>query len=405
MSQRPIISLFTGAGGLDLGLEVAGFDVALAVENEPDCLATIRKNTDWSISSTTDVTQVKTKHLLSEAGLKPGEAALVAGGPPCQPFSKAGYWANGDSKRLNDRRADTITHYFRIVRAALPRAIIFENVRGIGFRDKTEALGLIETELKKINRSHGTKYEPVYLNVNAADFGVPQTRERLFVVANRDGRPFELPPPTHFPVERPEAALSRYTTAWDAIGDLDSIRHGEELSMRGKWSDLLPSVPEGRNYLWHTRRGGGVPLFGWRTRYWSFLLKLKKSQPSWTLQASPGPATGPFHWRNRLLSEREMARIQTFPDCHEFCGNYRSITRQIGNAVPPAIGELFGRTMIKQFFDETMDTSLTFIPKFSKTIPRAHPRRPVPEKFKMRARNPDAHPGNGRGPRALSQRS
>ena len=403
-----IISLFTGAGGLDIGLEAAGFDVAVAIENDADCLATIRRNTSWRISSTTDVMKVDAKTLLSEAGLKPREPALVVGGPPCQPFSKAGYWVNGYTKRLNDDRADTIKHYFRIVGAILPKAILFENVLGIGFRDKSEALRLIESELRKINRRHRTNYTPVFLTVNAADYGVPQTRERLFVVASRDETTLALPTATHGPVDSGmelSAGVSRYTTAWDAIGDLDSICHGDALSARGKWSDLLPTIPEGQNYLWHTPRGGGIPLFGWRTRYWSFLLKLKKSRPSWTLQASPGPAIGPFHWRSRRLSEREMARIQTFPDSHSFVGSYGSVTRQIGNAVPPAIGELFGRCMMNQFFENAIGTSLTLVPKASKITPRAHRRRSVPQKFSKIAQSPDAHPGPGNGPRALSQRA
>ena len=79
----------------------------------------------------------------------------------------------------------------------------------------------------------------------------------------------------------------------------------------GKWAGLLPTIPEGENYLFHTRLGGGRPLFGYRTRYWSFLLKLAKDEPSWTLQAHPGPATGPFHWANRPLTVQEMLRLQS----------------------------------------------------------------------------------------------
>jgi len=102
---------------------------------------------------------------------------------------------------------------------------------------------------------------------------------------------------------------------------------------------LLKSIPEGKNYLWHTPRGAGEPLFGWRTRYWSFLLKLSKGQPSWTIQAEPGPATGPFHWRNRLLSIQELVRLQTFPDEYEIVGSRRSAQMQVGNAVPPFLAE------------------------------------------------------------------
>lgn len=406
-STYPVISLFTGAGGLDIGLETAGFEVAVAIENDYDCIGTIQKNSDWPISDTTDITNIQPEELLRQADLKCREAALVAGGPPCQPFSKSGFWVNGDSKRLDDTRAKTIEHYFRIVDAALPQVILFENVRGIGFRGKNEALKMIEAKLQRINETKKTKYVPMFFNVNAASYGVPQTRERLFMVASREGMHFSLPDETHSPLVPHTAlpsGLSPHTTAWDAIGSLDSIRHGPELSMRGKWSDLLPTIPEGQNYLWHTQRGGGVPLFGWRTRYWSFLLKLQKKRPSWTLQASPGPATGPFHWRNRLLSTREMARIQTFPDSHTFAGNYSSVRRQIGNAVPPAIGELFGRCIMNQLFGQALELSLTLIPKASENTPQAHRKACVPAKYKNAASNPHAHPGPGRGPRARNQR-
>ena len=97
---------------------------------------------------------------------------------------------------------------------------------------------------------------------------------------------------------------------------------------------LLPTIPEGQNYLWHTERGGGEPLFGWRRRYWSFLLKLAKDLPSWTIQAQPGPATGPFHWDNRRLSVREMARMQTFPDNVVIKGEYAPGTCSASLAMP-----------------------------------------------------------------------
>lgn len=408
MSQRDqlVVSLFTGAGGLDVGLGRAGFEVAIAVETDCNCLETIKMNNQWHISSTTDIREVCTRALLSEAGLRVGEPALVVGGPPCQPFSKSGFWVNGDSTRLKDDRARTIHHYFRIVGDVLPKAILFENVLGIGFKDKREALQLIEAELQRINRKHKTHYCPVFIKLNAADYGVPQTRERLFVVASREGKSFSLPEVTHAPLDSlssTQTRLSRYTNVWDAIGDLDTIDHGDELKPRGKWSELLPSIPEGHNYLWHTPVGGGTPIFGWRTRYWSFLLKLKKNRPSWTLQASPGPATGPFHWRNRHLSVQEMARIQTFPDSYSFAGGYRVSTRQIGNAVPPAIGELFGKCIMNQFFDQEIDTSLTLIPKIVEPTPNAHRRRQVPLKFAEGIHDTTAHPGTGRGPRAMGQ--
>src|SRR5260221_13645095 len=104
-------------------------------------------------------------------------------------------------------------------------------------------------------------------------------------------------------------------------------------------------MPEGDNYLWHADRCGGKPLFGWRRRYWSFLLKLAKARPSWTIQAQPGPAIGPFHWDNRYLSMRELCRLQTFPDDVHVVGTRASIQKQLGNAVPSLLAEVMAREM------------------------------------------------------------
>ena len=151
--------------------------------------------------------------------------------------------------------------------------------------------------------------------------------------------------------------------------------------MRGRWADLLPSIPEGENYLWHTSRKGGMPLFGWRTRYWSFLLKLAKALPSWTIQAQPGPAIGPFHWDNRLLSVAEMAAIQTFPPGTRFVGSRNSVQRQIGNAVPSLLAEVVARAICEQFFHSSYSNgpSLAVPPK--RPIPPPQRVEPVAKKF------------------------
>ena len=214
--------------------------------------------------------------------------------------------------------------------------------------------------LQGINRRHDTNYKLQILQINAATYGVPQIRERLFMLASIDGRFIEPPTPTHGDTD----GLEPFRTAWDALGDLDISEWDHELAPTGKWARLLHSIPEGQNYLWHTPRSGGEPLFGWRTRFWSFLLKLSKTRPSWTIQAEPGPATGPFHWRNRILSITELARLQTFPDDYEFLGDRRSAHRQIGIAVPCAIGELLGLEIRRQLFEErSVRKELSLIPE------------------------------------------
>src|SRR5205823_7032500 len=135
------------------------------------------------------------------------------------------------------------------------------------------------------------------------------------------------------------------------------------LQVRGSWGALLPSIPEGENYLYHTNRGRGLPLFGWRTRFWSFLLKLAKNRPSWTIQAQPGSAIGPFHWKNRRLSVREMCRIQTFPDDYEICGGRTDTQKQLGNAVPAAMSEVLGLRIMEQLHPKTRRRTPNLLPQ------------------------------------------
>jgi DNA (cytosine-5)-methyltransferase 1 len=402
-SRRAILSLYTGAGGLDLGLEAAGFDVILCVELDEDCRATLAKNRpQWLLSDPGDVHELAPVDSLHQAGLYPGELTLLAGGPPCQPFSKSGYWVHGDSSRLSDPRADTLGAYFDYVEAALPQVFLLENVKGLMFNGKDEGLQLLRKHLYRINRKHRVAYEASIVSLNCADFGVPQMRERVFIVAERNGRLFALPKPTHRPeVEILNGESERYRTAWDAIGDLDVDKWPEHLTLRGKWADLIPSIPEGENYLWHTSRSGGDPLFGWRTRFWSFLLKLAKNRPSWTIQANPGPATGPFHWRSRRLSIQELCRLQTFPDGFTVEGEYRSRHRQIGNAVPPAIGEMFGREIRRQLLGERPYRRALFVPAARNDCPQPDSVKPVPKKYWDLRGDHNDHPGVGLGPRAL----
>ena len=331
----------------------------------------------------------------------------MIGGPPCQPFSKAGYWAHGDSRRLLDPRASTLGAYLRVVEDALPRAFLLENVEGLGYRGKSEGFSVLQHRVEQINRSTGSKYRLCAQVVDAADYGVPQHRRRMIVIAARDGRTFQFPSPTHANSGELSASMATtpYVSAWDALHDLPS-EPNDDLAMRGKWAKLLPTIPEGENYLWHTERKAGLPLFGWRTRYWSFLLKLAKDRPAWTLQAQPGPAIGPFHWKNRRLSMREMCRLQTFPDDVSIFGTRTSVQKQLGNAVPSLLAEVLAREIRRQLLD-TPATGKR--PKLSVRLASRPPLRPeliapVPREFrKLKGKHKD-HPGTGLGPAAANRR-
>ncbi len=405
MKQLTAISLFTGAGGLDLGFEAAGFATRAAVEMDARCVETLRTNRPWPVIAR-DVGLVPTAELLAAARLEPGEADVLIGGPPCQPFSKAGFWATGQARRLEDPRATTLDHYLRILEEARPKAFLLENVEGLGFRGKDEGLSLIREAVAAINARAGTAYAPAVRVLNAADHGVPQLRRRLFVIGARDGTPFEFPKPTHADPASPDLMAGRepWRRAWDALHDL---REPDDpgLAVKGKWAGLLPSIPEGQNYLWHTERGGGEPLFGWRRRFWSFLLKLAPGQPAWTLAAQPGPATGPFHWTGRRLSMREMARLQAFPDDVTVAGSLADAQRQLGNAVPSLLAEVLARAIRAQLLGRPARGKEPRLAVRAAPVPPPMPAplEPVAARYLALRGSHAAHPGTGKGYGALER--
>lgn len=401
------ISLFTGIGGLDFGFEAAGFETRVALEVDRHACKTVRLNRDWPLIEG-DINAVPSSAVLERAGLAPGEADMLIGGPPCQPFSKSGYWARGDALRLDDPRADTLTGYLRILRDTRPRAFLLENVYGLAYQGKDEGLRYILDGIAQINRETGTNYSVEWQMLNTAEHGVPQARERVFMVGSRDGRTFRFPeagfgdPATIDP--KLFGTLQPFSTAWDAIGDL-AEPHAEEpgLKVGGKWGDLLPTIPEGENYLWHTARGGGAELFGWRTRYWSFLLKLSKRLPSWTVQAQPGAAIGPFHWNNRRLTFTELCRIQTFPDGLKIESGRTEMQRMLGNAVPSLMAEVLAREVRRQLLDTPLNSELQLLPLLRQPVPPPTRLTKLPAKYRELIGSHAAHPGTGKGREAIKR--
>jgi site-specific DNA-cytosine methylase len=386
-----VLSAFTGAGGLDLGFEAAGFEVLLCVERDRWSRMTITNNRPaWPLAEFGDIEKAVERLTPGDLGLRPGELSVLVAGPPCQPFSKAAQWSETGRSGMKDPRAACLGALLDLVDKFLPEIIFMENV--IGFTEgPSSARAFIEDRLARINKFHRVRYrllEPII--VNAADFGVPQKRQRALLVALRDGGGF-LPPST--------TSQGRPVTAWDAIGGLSEAEDFSPPKSRGKWSDLLASIPEGKNYLWHTPRGEGMPIFGYRTRYWSFLLKLAKSSPAWTLSAAAGPSTGPFHWENRPLAIEEALRLQTFPANWRFYGSHREQIRQVGNATPPLLSENFARAIGQQFFGMHYDnTPLHSIPRRENAPPPCQV-APVPPKYLNQPPFYLAHPGVGKGPK------
>jgi DNA (cytosine-5)-methyltransferase 1 len=402
---RKVISLFSGVGGLDFGFESAGYETVVTLDSDPVACHALEANRSWPVIKR-EIGKVTSREILDTAGLRESEADVLIGGPPCQPFSKSGYWATGDARRLDDPRADTLRQYMRVLRDTLPKAFLLENVPGLAYRGKSEGIEAIRCELDAINEVTGTCYSIRMKSLNAAEFGVPQLRERVFVVGSRDGEPFDFPSTTHVAPKKVGESEGKepFMTAWDALGDLPIEPNNEELAMSGKWADLLPTIPEGQNYLWHTERGGGERLFGWRRRYWSFLLKLSKTLPSWTIQAQPGPATGPFHWRNRKLSAAELCRLQTFPDGLRFTCRRAETQKLIGNAVPSALAEVLAREIRRQLLgDKVRQIRPRLLPPRRGDPPAPERVLAIPAKYHALIGEHEKHPGTGRGCRAAER--
>jgi DNA (cytosine-5)-methyltransferase 1 len=276
------------------------------------------------------------------------DIALVAGGPPCPPFSKSRFYRKDKPRALDDPNGwETIHGFLNVLDWVRPQAFILENVKGLAYRVHAEAMETI------VSRAEELGYFVSRGVLNAADFGVPQIRERCFIVGCLACE-VHLPSPTHSKV--PADGLQPWRTAGSVLADLDTEEAACDAGhfAGGQHHGLLRQVPPGDNYLFFTeKRGHPDPKFKWRSRYWSFLLKLSPELPSWTIQARRSNNMGPFHWRNRILRIEEIKRLQTFPDDFHLAGTVEQQWRQIGNAVPPllarVVGEAVARSIGEQF--------------------------------------------------------
>ena len=350
MNDLSTISLFSGVGGLDLGVTRAGFDVRVAVEFDRDSAASLRANhfpdRPEAVFEQT-IVGLSTDEILERAGLSVGEASLVVGGPPCTPFSKSGNWL--EYKRTgNDPNASLLDEFARVVEDARPAAVLMENVWGLAYRNHNTV-----PLTRLVDRLEAAGYHVRWEVLNAADYGIPQLRKRLILYGMLGDEPPDLPRPTHSGWTETRrvvnADLLPYVTSREAIGDLE---HRDDLGepdeeVNGRYGHLLPKIPAGDNYLYFTeKRGYPEPLFMWRGRYWTFLLKLNPDRPSTTIQSQPGPYIGPFHWNDRRLRLLEVKRLQTFPDDYiVLAKSRRSWQHQLGNAVPPRLAEIVARPL------------------------------------------------------------
>lgn len=367
--ELPVVSLFSGAGGLDLAVERADAEplvtgdpghgllkVSVATDYNEPALRTLTANFDQAQTLTGDIRNVSSEEILVKAGLEPKEPVLVVGGPPCTPFSKSGFWLE-QKRESRDPNASLLDEYVRVVRDARPEAFILENVQGLTYKTHRAQFARLLKGLAELG------YNPQWRVLLAADYGVPQLRRRVFVVGRRDGKRFEFPEPTHSGWSEHTRAFDEskipHVTAAQAFDELPRIvRASDDEIVEGNYGELAAEIPPGQNYLWHTERYGGRNHFEWRSRYWTFLLRLDPNRPSSTLQAQPGPWVGPFHWENvrtaagderaRRLRVNEMLRLMSFPDSFKIEGSRADVQRQLGNAVPMELGKAVVRALMIQ---------------------------------------------------------
>ncbi len=352
-----VVDLFAGAGGFSLGAHAAGARVRVAVELDPVACRTLRANPEYHGNVLeADVCDMSGADLRKAAGVRAGEPLVIVGGAPCQPFSKAAYWTEpGDdaayrraralgltarkppapTKIRQDDRRDLVHEYWRLVRESKADGFVFENVPSI---KHPRNRALFESFLSAA-RDEG--YEIAEATVNAAAYGVAQTRERVIVLGSRRRKPI-IPAATHALSPEKSTHLRPAVTARDALDGLDAPQYFEpEEVVVGRWAKHLKEIPPGWNYKAHTAWAGHPnPTFVTETRFWNFLLKLSPDRPSWTLAASPGPWTGPFHWASRRLRTPELAALQGFPIGYKVVGSRRERVRQMGNAIPVPLAKM-----------------------------------------------------------------
>jgi DNA (cytosine-5)-methyltransferase 1 len=341
-----IVSIYSGAGGIDLGFHQAGFKTIFATDIWDVSCTTLRENFKDAEVICKSIADIDFKVIKDKYQHIDG----LIGGPPCPPFSKSRFYRTEKKRGINDANGQlTLTNYFRAVEELSPTFFLFENVHGFIYKPHQSALYYLIAESERLG------YNITYRVVNTANYGVPQTRERFICIGIRkELKKFVFPKETHADPKRSvELGIKPWVTVGDVIGDIDyDLSEDKDMEAGSKHKDLLRLVPPGDNYLFFTKeRNYSEPIFKWRSRYWSFLLKLSPDRPSWTIQASFSNNMGPFHWKNRFLRIQEIKRIQTFDDDYKITGTFRDQWRQVGNAVPPLMANILASQIKELYFE------------------------------------------------------
>lgn len=332
--SHTIISLFSGCGGIDLGFRKAGFHTFVATDVWNVACESLRLNNVADQVICSDIRKLDFMQYRDRVD-------VVIGGPPCPPYSQTRHYLVGKAGGFQDEKAGfAVPEYFRAISEIRPKVFLFENVDGFTFKTYKEPMEFVKVKSEELG------YNITYKVVNAANYGVPQTRKRFICVGvKKELGTFMFPAETH----SEKGNLLPWVTCGEVLGDLDDITEEEKSQRPGsKDYELLVQVPPGDNYLYFTeKRGCPNPIFKWKSRYWTFLLKLSPNRPSWTIQASFSNNQGPFHWRNRFLRIEEIKRLQTFDDDYQLVGDFKEQWRQIGNAVPSKLAYVFAKEILK----------------------------------------------------------
>lgn len=343
------IALFSGCGGLSLGFAAEGFDLVGHVEIEESANRIYEDNFADSDLLGTDIRKITDEEIESWKN-KYGNIDVIIGGPPCQGFSLAG------KRDPNDMRNELYTYYVHVVSKVKPKVFVMENVRLLTSMKTTEGNLFIDD----IVSAFGKEGYSIYRNeINAADYGVPQSRERVILIGVRDdiNDPFIFPNQTNTSSEQQNLfSLERQLTFRDATSDLETLESGDISSDPLHWCithpehviNWLKDVPEGMSA--HDNENPNLrPPSGFNTTY----KRIKWDEPCSTISTNFSMISG---CRNvhptstRSLTIREATRVQSFPDEFVFEGKWGDIRKAIGNAVPPLLAQVIAHAIKIQYF-------------------------------------------------------
>lgn len=327
------LSLFAGIGGFEVGMAPVGFRFTNTLEWDENCCVTLNTNKNFTGALEDDIKPIDIMKTAPE-DFSSESVDYIVGGPPCQSFSAAGRRAGGVAG-TSDTRGTLFWYYCQYVKHFQPKAFVFENVRGILSSKQGEDFKIICASFEEVG------YNLFWRVLNAADYGVPQQRERVFLVGIRKDLniEFKFPRPTH---GQDSPDKTPYVTIREAIADITDENEVVP-PYGGKYGHLIPDIPVGENYGFYTEEmGHPQPLFAWRSKFSNFLYKMDPDDICKTIIAYQGRYDGPFHWHNRKCTVDELKRMQGFPRDYIIPQTYVEGVKQVGNSVCPPVAHQIG---------------------------------------------------------------